>query len=927
MTHTTKSTTSKLKTKPQSKSKHKTTKHIQFPFTELKLLETKYNKDKHKTSPKSPPKIRSILKRKDKQSPFKLPPKPNKNSSPSKPNTPNPTHPLLGKSNTHPSFDPSLNIIHTEPYNIHTNEIQYFNMVPIISKINNCTLPQLQPCPWNFNRTKEAAAENTERLKSLNYDVELATQTPPNTIMSYGAEFKPTHILEPLLKHHQHWPQIQSIITKGVEYPLNPIPEQDRLDDITAQIARGNHKSAQSPDNKKALNKAFDKETHHQWAIPLSLDCIPNIPGASVTPLGVAEQWSIDENNDRIKKRRTTHDCSFPGPSGHSCNTRVIPELLEDCHYGHALRRFLHGLHNIRARHPNKIIWLNKTDMDAAYRRLHTNMSAAVTCITIVDDIAYLLNRVPFGSTPAPTKFSCISDMAGDLAQDLCLNPHWKPQELHSTFDLDFPPSQEPNDIPFGQADDLLVPLPPRDIITDNFIDDFIQACLDENENSQRIKHAVPLILETLFRPIDNTDPSNRDPIVNMTKHKAEGKLEERKVILGWLIDSRRFRVFLTPEKTKEWVHDLDHCIDTGHCTRSTLETIIGRLNHTSSIVHLGRYFLTRLRYRLSKHIHRHKNHNIKLAPWDIDDIALWTVFIYHLKNTGISINNICITKPTVTTYSDACEFGLGGYTSQGYAWRYLLPPNMRGKASINFLEFLAAIITIELTLTYDTHNNHNTHIMAFTDNSSALGWMYHSTFNPVKDKGHDQLARYLAFLLFKQEATLHSEHIPGDNNIIADSLSRDFHLSHTDLTSLLSTHPSTSPQIPTSFHIHDLPSQTISWIASLVDSKTPTKGSPPKPSPSSLAQQIDSKNFSINATSPQTPSLTPSPQKNASSSPPPTPTMCDETATNTQTRNNYKDRQLLPPSQTWFRPSGLTYGLTPHTTLQDDAPQSSPDK
>jgi hypothetical protein len=54
---------------------------------------------------------------------------------------------------------------------------------------------------------------------------------------------------------------------------------------------------------------------------------------------------------------------------------------------------------------------------------------------------------------------------------------------------------------------------------------------------------------------------------------------------------------------------------------------------------------------------------------------------------------------------------------------------------------------------------------------------------------------------------------------------------------------------------------------------------------------------------------------------------MCDETVTNTPTRNNYKDRQLLPPSQTWFRPSGLTYGLTPHTTLQDDAPQSSPDK
>jgi hypothetical protein len=800
-------------------------------------------------------------------------------------------------------------------------------MIPIIKTILNCDLPQLQPSPWNFNRTLEAAKQNTTRLSQLNFDMEAATQNPPNTIMCYGTEFKPHHILEPLLKHHQDWNQMKSIVTKGVEYPLNPIKEQDRLNDIKAMIERGNHKSAQTPDNKKALDKAFTKETLHQWAIPLLPECIPQIPGASVTPLGVAEQWTINEQNIRIKKRRTTHDCSFEGPSGNSCNTRVITDLLDDCHYGHALRRFLHGIHNIRRRHPNKTIWLNKTDMDAAYRRLHTNMTAAVTCITIIDKIAYLLNRVPFGSTPAPSKFSCISDIAGDLAQDLCTNSTWEPSSLHSSFNLDFPPNKEPDDIPFGVANELLVTLPPRDIVTDNFIDDFIQACLDQDNNAERIKHAVPLILETLFRPTDPNDPSNRDPIVNMTKHQAEGKLEERKVVLGWLIDSRRFRVFLTPDKAKEWIYDLNKCIDTNHCTRTTLETIIGRLNHTGSIVHLGRYFLTRLRYRLSKHVHKHKNYSIKLAPWDIDDIALWTVFLYHLRDKGISINNICITKPSITTYSDACEFGLGGYTSQGYAWRYLLPPELRGKASINFLEFLAAIITIELSLQNDTHNNEQIHIMAFTDNSSALGWMYHSTFNPVKDKGHDKLARYLAFLLFKQEATLHSEHIPGHHNTISDSLSRDFHLTNTQLTSLLTSHPSTSTQVPNFFRIHDLKSPTISWIASLVDSKTPTKGSPPEPSPSSIAQPSASTDSYIGATSPQTPSSTPSPPKSASSSPPLTPTMCEETDTNTQTKRDYKDRLSLPPSQTWFRPSGRTFGLTRLMTAPDKDQPSSQDK
>jgi hypothetical protein len=894
--------------------------------TTLPLYKNTHPTSKSKLQPKQIPTLspKSILKHK-KNRKFKLPPKPLTWKIPTKPDPPlQQQYSFLGKSHHTSTFNTSLHIIPSEPHNTNTNTIHHFDMVPILRTIQKCKLPKLQPSPWNFNRTKEAAIENTTRIQQFNYNMELATQTPPNTIMCYGTEFKPSDILEPLLKYHQDWEQVKSIIDNGVEYPLNPIEETDRINDIKALIERGNHKSALTPENKAALNKAFTKETTHQWAIPLTPECIMKIPGASVTPLGVAEQWTINEHNERIKKRRTTHDCSFQGPSGNSCNTRVIPELLDECHYGHALRRFLHGIHNIRSRHPQKTIWLNKTDMDAAYRRLHTNMTAAVTCITIIDDIGYLLNRVPFGSTPAPSKFSCVSDMAGDLAQDLCTNSSWNPPDLHSTFDLDFPPCKEPDDIPFGQADELLVPLPPRNIITDNFIDDFIQACLDQDDNAERIKHAVPLILETLFRPIDTDDPSNRDPIVNMTKHRAEGKLEERKVVLGWLIDSRRFRVFLTPDKSKEWIYDMNKCIDTSHCKLSTLESIIGRLNHTSCIVHLGRYFLTRLRYRLHKNSHKHKNHTIKLAPWEIDDLALWTVFLYHLTDNGISINNICITKPTITTYSDACEFGLGGYTSQGYAWRYLLPRNLRGKTSINFLEFLAAIITIELSLQHDTHTTTNAHIMAFTDNSSALGWMYHSTFNPVKDKNHDKLARHLAFLLFKKEATLHSEHIPGDHNIIADSLSRDFHLNDTTLTSLLLSHPSTTSQVPNSFKIHNLNTQTTSWIASLVDSTTPTKESPPEPSPSSLAQPSASKNSSTNATSHQTHSLTTSPPTRKSSSPPPTPTMCEETDTNTQTKKDYKERLLLPPSPTWFRPSGRTFGLIPLTTAQDTVQQSS---
>ena len=782
----------------------------------------------------------------------------------------------------------------------------------------------MKPSPWSLERSEEAALKNAMLLQQHDFDIESATQTPQNTILSYGAEFRPLHGLNLLFHRHHQWEKIQQIITNGVTYPLKPISEADRLKDIDTLIKRGNHKSAKITENRKALDKSFDKEVKYSWALPLPIHCIQHIKGACVTPLGVAVQWSINAANDRIQKRRTTHDCTFPGPSGNSCNKRVIKELLDDCHYGHAFRRFLHGIHDMRIRHPEKIIFMNKTDMDAAYRRIHTNMQAAVTCITIIDELAYLLVRLPFGSGPAPSIFSTVSDTAADTAQDLAMDTSWDPNELHSHFQLDFAPCVEPTEIPFAPADTLAMTLPPRDICTDNFIDDLFQACVHTGDNAERIKHAVPLILDTMFKPPDTKDACHRDAIINMTKHVAEGRLEERKVILGWLVDTRRFRVYLTPHKATEWLIDLDAMTSTETCTVDQLESTIGRLNHTSILIHIGRYFLTRLRYRL-RTTKQHKFSKIKLAKWDLADLILWHDIITHLTEVGVSINNVCITKPSSTTYSDACTWGIGGNTMRGTAWQFIIPIALRGRATINFLEFLAAIITIELAITEDTHDSAFPHILAFTDSSSALGWLYHSTFNPKTHLPHDKLARHLARLLFKHEATIYPEHIPGVENEVADSLSRDIHLSHEQLTTLITSHAKTS-QVPHSFHIIKLPRKTISWIESTLLSIPQREASPAKPSPSKLALSVDSKNSSTNVPS-QTHSSTTTPTHKNNSSSPLLPTATATTTTEQTAGKSFKATLSMPPSPMWFRPSGKTFGLIPPAMNLEKRVPSSPDK
>lgn len=775
------------------------------------------------------------------------------------------------------------------------------------------TYPPLNKSPFIFDRTTKAATHNSLLLEQFNFDVDKATQSTPNTILSYGAEFRPPSTIEPLLRLHPNWNKVKDIITNGVKYPMNPIDDDQRKEDIDRLLERGNHKSALTKENAAALNKAFDKEVKFNWAIPILPHCIKLIKDACLTPLGVAVQWSINAKNERILKRRVTHDCSFVGPASNtSPNSRVISDLLEPCEYGHAFRRFIHGIHDIRRRHPSTKIWMNKTDLDAAYRRIHANASAAVTCITAIEEIAYLTIRLPFGASPAPTKFSLVSDMIGDLAIDIALCESWNPEELRSSFNLDFPPIQVHDSIPFAEADPLAVSLPPRDIVGDNFIDDLFQGCVDMADNTERIKHAVPLALECVFKPTNPLDACPRNKIINMSKHEAEGRLEERKVILGWLIDTHRFRVFLTKEKAKDWIRDIDEALQHGSCKKATLESMIGRFNHTGYVVHLSRYFLSRLRFRLHQYIHHRKSASVRLAHWDIDDLKLWRFFLHYLSTFGISINNITITLPSTTTYSDACEWGIGGFTTQGLAWRFLLPQHLQLRASINFLEFLAAIVTIELSLQLDEHPTTYPHLLSFTDNSSALGWLYHSTFNPKTHIHHDKLARYLARLLFKNEATIHPEHIPGKNNIIADSLSRDFQLNDADLTHLLLSSPLSKSQMPPSFGIISLPKTTSSWIASQLESMPPSSMvSRPIQMPSSLAASNDTSTSSTNVTSTTTPSLTTAPQMKNISSSPASPTTSDSTSTDPHPNDNSPVELLIPPSPMWFRPSNRTYGPT----------------
>ena len=328
---------------------------------------------------------------------------------------------------------------------------------------------------------------------------------------------------------------------------------------------------------------------------------------------------------------------------------------------------------------------------------------------------------------------------------------------------------------------------------------------------------------------------------------------------------------------------------------------MIGRLNHAAYVLPQGRYFMNRMRHLLSKC----KTMGPQSIPPGVrDDLLLWSTLLNRCSKDGISINNITFTTPTDITVSDACEVGMGGFNMSGLAWRYELPKSMHGKLTINLLEFIAASITVFLTMKATSQPQR---VLAFTDSSSALGWMYKASF-PIEQHTHDKVARWLALKSIDNNATLYSQHIKGSHNFIADSLSRDHHIDESVLTSaFLSLLPD---QTPSNFRISTLPAEIISWIESLSRSSTRSPESLPPRSRSKLGALIDGEsswkklelrmNGYPNSTRNKETIFCQRLQD-----------LADEIATVKRENPHCLAKQLKPPSRMYVRHSGRIFGKT----------------
>ena len=97
----------------------------------------------------------------------------------------------------------------------------------------------------------------------------------------------------------------------------------------------------------------------------------------------------------------------------------------------------------MRIRWPTKRIVIGKTDLDAAYHQIHAHANTVSTCIAIVDELAFLCLRLPFGTTPAPAEYTTTSEAAIDLGNDLLQDQSWDTNDLNLPHRSLLPPEEK----------------------------------------------------------------------------------------------------------------------------------------------------------------------------------------------------------------------------------------------------------------------------------------------------------------------------------------------------------------------------------------------------------------------------------------------------------------------------------------------------
>lgn len=232
---------------------------------------------------------------------------------------------------------------------------------------------------------------------------------------------------------------------------------------------------------------------------------------------------------------------------------------------------------------------------------------------------------------------------------------------------------------------------------------------------------------------------------------------------VGYEIDSIAQEVRLPLDKLQKCSQEIEMLLQQSRATLREIQSIVGLLNFTCAVVLPGRPFLRRL---IDLTIGVAAPHfKIRLTKGSKEDLRIWLQFLFTHNGKCLFLDQQPIFSPDINLYTDAS--GSVGYGAIcGSEWFQGEWSEWWQGQNITLLELYPIVVAIEAW----GPKLENKQLVLHTDNIAIVAVLQKQT---SKEPLVMTLVRKLVLLCLKYNLVVSAQHVPGENNSIADALSR----------------------------------------------------------------------------------------------------------------------------------------------------------
>lgn len=247
-----------------------------------------------------------------------------------------------------------------------------------------------------------------------------------------------------------------------------------------------------------------------------------------------------------------------------------------------------------------------------------------------------------------------------------------------------------------------------------------------------------------------------------MNVRKSSLEPAQTATYIGLLLDTVQFKVFPAPRRTEKFIQHAKQFLKLKAPVLLKWESLLGEMSSLCRIVQGAQLRMRPLQFQLQvfRSKERNPSERILLNTESIRAVRWW---IAHLSlNKGLRLG---LPQPSIHLETDASLEGWGAHAEgvlQSGKWT-----QKETKLHINVLEIRAVIRALQA----NPKNFKGKTIALLGDNTTALSYIKHG--GGTKSRTCNAEAEQLLLWTEAQEITLVPRFIPGERNVIADTLSR----------------------------------------------------------------------------------------------------------------------------------------------------------